>query len=92
MLIEVPIQTIKSDCPMIFFNDRPVFHLTEDRQFSLGSIIIEMTLLIGSNPTETAHFHLLKMTVSFCHGVKVHLHLNVLKSVRLFLLVIQCSY
>ena len=36
MLIEVPIQTIKSDCPMIFFNDRPIFDLTEDRQLSLG--------------------------------------------------------
>ena len=35
MLIEVPIQTIKSDCPMIFFNDRPIFDLTEDRQLGL---------------------------------------------------------
>ena len=36
MLIEVPIQLIKSDCPMISFNDHPIFDLTEDRQLSLG--------------------------------------------------------
>ena len=56
MLIEVPIQTIKSDCPMIFFNDRTIFDLTEDRQLPLAFILIEMTLLIGSNPIRDRPF------------------------------------
>ena len=77
---------------MISFNDRPIFALTEDRQLLLGVYTYKMTLLIGSNSTRDRPFSSTKMTVSFCHGVKVRLHLNVLKSVRLFLLVIQCSY